>query len=59
MIICGIIYWIMACSSSGEIFLFQEDVLLKSKVISFEKEVEVNLNYDISLFYIQIWKLCL
>ena len=46
-IICGIIYWIMACSSCGEMFLFQEDILLKSKIVSFEKEAEVNVNYGL------------
>lgn len=46
-IICGLVYWGMANISKGDMFQFQEDILLKSKVHSFEKENNININDDL------------
>lgn len=47
-LIYGIVYWVMANYSNGELFMYQEDILLKSKVISFEKELGVEVDYGIA-----------
>lgn len=43
----GIIYWCAANFSDGEMFMYQEDILLKSKVVAFEKELDVNVDYNL------------
>lgn len=41
-------YCQMANNSSGEDFVFQEDILIKSKNIDFQNQVGVKLDYDIT-----------
>ncbi len=41
---CGLAYWFLANSSNGDMFLFQEDVLLKSKIASFSNEADTNVD---------------
>lgn len=44
----GCIYCFLSNITSGEVFLFQENILVKSKNVSFQKDVNVEMNYDIT-----------
>jgi voltage-gated potassium channel len=44
----GCIYCYIANVSYGQSFVFQEDILLKTKIIEFEKQLGIHINYDIT-----------
>lgn len=44
----GCIYCYIANVSYGQSFVFQEDILLKTKIIEFEKQLDIHINYDIT-----------
>lgn len=45
-LIFGIMFWGIANMSSGDDFVFQEDILIKSKNIAFQKKAGIDMNYD-------------
>ncbi|MBH1941935.1 two pore domain potassium channel family protein [Mobilitalea sibirica] len=44
----GIVYYVLANIYQGEMFYFQNDILTKSKVVSFQKELDIKVDYDIA-----------
>lgn len=44
----GIAYYIIANVSEGEMFHFQNDILLKTKVVAFQKELGIETSYEIT-----------